>query len=472
VKLSERFFYLLQPDLETLLDAGDLSFAKSPFPFQLAGLAFLVPRHTAVLADEMGLGKSMQAITSIRLLVRLGEVRRVLVVCPKGLVSNWRRELSQWAPELVTAVVEGQPRRRRWQWSLADVPVTIANYESVVRDGEWLERSGLSFDLVVLDEAQRIKNRDSLTSRAVRAIRRERSWALTGTPVENGASDLVSIFEFVSPGLVDDRMSPRQLGAAVSDHVLRRTKSAVLEDLPPRMNRDESIELTAEQWESYRMAEEEGVLRLSAMGQAATIQHVFELVLRLKQICNFDTATGESAKLERLRAELEEVQASGQKAIIFSQWVESLDRLAEALSRFGAIPYHGGLSTTARDRAIGRFRDSRKHSVLLLSYGAGAVGLNLQFARYVFLFDRWWNPAVEDQAINRAHRIGAKGAVTVTRFLCADTIEERIDSILESKRAVSEAILARAESMPARGFTEAELFGLFGLSAPRRRLAA
>lgn len=472
VKLSERFFYLLQPDLETLIDVGELSFAKSPFPYQLAGMAFLVPRHAAVLADEMGLGKSMQAIMSIRLLLRLGEVRRVLVVCPKGLVSNWRRELAQWAPELVAAVVEGQPGRRRWQWSLPDVPVTIANYESVVRDGEWLERSGLSFDLVVLDEAQRIKNRDSLTSRAVRAIRRERSWALTGTPVENGASDLVSIFEFVSPGLVDDRMSPRRLGDAVSDHVLRRTKTAVLEDLPPRMNRDESIELTAEQWESYRLAEEEGVLRLSSLGEAATIQHVFELVLRLKQICNFDTATGESAKLERLQAELEEVQASGQKAIIFSQWVESIDRLAEGLSRFGAIAYHGGLSTAARDRAIARFRDSRKHSALLLSYGAGAVGLNLQFARYVFLFDRWWNPAVEDQAINRAHRIGASGAVTVTRFLCADTIEERIDAILESKRAVSDAILARAESMPARGFTEAELFGLFGLPAPRRRLAA
>lgn len=472
VKLSERFFYLLQPDLETLIEVGDLSFAKSPFPYQLSGMAFLVPRHAAVLADEMGLGKSMQAIMSIRLLLRLGEVRRVLVVCPKGLVSNWRRELAHWAPELVAAVVEGQPGRRRWQWSLPDVPVTIANYESVVRDGEWLERSGLSFDLVVLDEAQRIKNRDSLTSRAVRAIRRERSWALTGTPVENGASDLVSIFEFVSPGIVDDRMSPRQLGAAVSDHVLRRTKANVLEDLPPRMNRDESIELTAEQWESYRLAEEEGVLRLSSLGEAATIQHVFELVLRLKQICNFDTATGESAKLERLQAELEEVQASGQKAIIFSQWVESIDRLTEGLSRFGAIAYHGGLSTTARDRAIARFRDSGKHSVLLLSYGAGAVGLNLQFARYVFLFDRWWNPAVEDQAINRAHRIGAKGAVTVTRFLCADTIEERIDAILESKRAVSDAILARAESMPTRGFTEAELFGLFGLPAPRRRLAA
>jgi SNF2 family DNA or RNA helicase len=472
VKLSERFFYLLQPDLESLIDAGSLAFPQPPFPFQLSGMAFLVPRHSAVLADEMGLGKSMQAISAIRLLVRLGEVRRVLVVCPKGLVSNWRRELAQWAPELVAAVVEGEPRRRQWQWSLADVPVTIANYEAVVRDREWLEASGLSFDLVVLDEAQRVKNRDSQTSAAVRAIRRERSWALTGTPVENAATDLVSLFEFVAPGLTHDDMPPRQLGTAVADHVLRRTKSTVLEDLPPRMNRDESLELGPEQRETYRLAEEEGILRLSGLGSGATIQHVFELVLRLKQICNFDTATGESAKLERLEAELEEVQASGQKALVFSQWVGTLGVVEEKLARFGAISYHGGLSTAARDRVIERFRGSRSHSVLLLSYGAGAVGLNLQFARYVFLFDRWWNPAVEDQAINRAHRIGADGAVTVTRFLCADTIEERIDAVLSSKRALSNAILAEAESMPSRGFTEAELFSLFGLEPPRRRMAA
>jgi SNF2 family DNA or RNA helicase len=239
-----------------------------------------------------------------------------------------------------------------------------------------------------------VKNRDSQTSAAVRAIRRERSWALTGTPVENAATDLVSLFECVAPGLTHDDMPPRQLGTAVADHVLRRTKSTVLEDLPPRMNRDESLELGPEQRETYRLAEEEGILRLSGLGSGATIQHVFELVLRLKQICNFDTATGESAKLERLEAELEEVQASGQKALVFSQWVGTLGVVEEKLARFGAISYHGGLSTAARDRVIERFRGSRSHSVLLLSYGAGAVGLNLQFARYVFLFDRWWNPAV------------------------------------------------------------------------------
>jgi len=467
VKLSERFFYLLQPDLETMLQAGRLEFPRQPFPFQLDGMAFLVPRHGAVLADEMGLGKSMQAISSIRLLVRSGEARQVLVVCPKGLVSNWTRELADWAPELVVAVVEGDPQRRRWQWSLPDVPVKVANYEVLVRDRDLVAGLGLSFDLVVLDEAQRIKNRSSQTSEAVRSVVRRRSWALTGTPVENSADDLVGIFEFVAPGQIHDRMQPRAMGAAVADHVLRRTKDKVLDDMPPRLNRDERIELTAEQRETYRRAEEEGVLRLADMGREATIRHVFELVLRLKQICNFDTATGESAKLDCLQAELEEVQASGRKALVFSQWVETLGRLRENLGRFGALEYHGGMSTTARDEAIRRFRHEKRHSVLLLSYGAGAVGLNLQFSQYVFLFDRWWNPAVEDQAINRAHRIGAVGAVTVTRFLSADTIEERIDEVLRRKRDLSDAILSQAEAPGASGLTAEELFALFKLAPPR-----
>ena len=471
VKLSERFFYLLQPDLETMLQAGRLEFPRQPFPFQLDGMAFLMPRHGAVLADEMGLGKSMQAISSIRLLVRSGEARRVLVVCPKGLVSNWTRELADWAPELVVAVVEGDPQRRRWQWTLPDVPVKVANYEVLVRDRDLVAELGLAFDLVVLDEAQRIKNRSSQTSQAVRSVTRGRSWALTGTPIENSSEDLVGIFEFVAPGHLNNRMAPKALGAAVADHVLRRTKDKVLKDMPPRLNRDERIELGPEQRETYRRAEEEGVLRLAGMGEEATIRHVFELVLRLKQICNFDTATGESAKLECLKADLEEVQASGRKALVFSQWVETLGRLREDLGRFGALEYHGGMSTTARDEAIRRFKHDKQHSVLLLSYGAGAVGLNLQFSQYVFLFDRWWNPAVEDQAINRAHRIGAAGAVTVTRFLSVDTIEERIDEVLRRKRNLSDTILSQAEAPAASGMTAEELFALFRL-APPARLAA
>jgi SNF2 family DNA or RNA helicase len=240
----------------------------------------------------------------------------------------------------------------------------------------------------------------------------------------------------------------------------------VLTELPPKMVHDETLELSPEQRESYSLAEDDGVVRLSELGQSASIQHVFELVLRLKQICNFDPATGASAKLERLEADLEEIATSGRKAIIFSQWVATLERLAEHLKRFGPLEYHGKIPSSKRDAVIRRFREDSSRHVILMSYGAGGVGLNLQFANYVFLFDRWWNPAVEDQAINRAHRIGVDGPVHVTRFLSSDTIEERIDRILQEKRELFDTIFSDADSPRKLGLTHEELFGLFRLKCP------
>jgi SNF2 family DNA or RNA helicase len=472
VKLEDRLRYLLQPSLESLMVERSLVFPFPPFRFQFEGTAFLYPRHVAVLADEMGLGKSMQAITTIRLLLRCGEVRSVLVICPKPLVTNWQREFGQWAPEIPVQVVEGDPEKRAWQWHLPDVPVRLANYELVRSDQAVLHeydangRPRIQFDLVALDEAQRIKNRTGATAQVVCGIARSRRWALTGTPVENSPEDLVGIFEFLAPGLLSADMKPRSMGRTIADYVLRRTKDQVLEDLPPKMIHDVTLELTPEQQESYRLAEEEGVLHLNAMGPAITIQHVFELVLRLKQICNFDPATGVSAKLERLEADLEEVAASGRKAIVFSQWVETLTRLSEHLRRFHPLEYHGRVPSARRDAVIQQFREDKRCHVILMSYGAGSVGLNLQFANYVFLFDRWWNPAVEDQAINRAHRIGAAGPVSVNRFLTLQTIEERIDRVLQEKRDLFDMIFSDTEPQRPLGLTQEEIFSLFDLRSP------
>jgi len=466
IKLEDRLQCVLQPPLETLLAQQSLDFPAHPFPYQFEGVAFLYPRFGALLADEMGLGKTMQAITAIRLLLHAGQVRRVLLVCPKPLVTNWQREFAHWAPEVPVIAIEGDRNKRHWQWHQTDVPVKIANYEALCRDHELLADPAARFDLVVLDESQRIKNRASTTAQVVRSIQRRRSWALTGTPVENSPEDLVGIFEFIAPGHLSSQMKPRRMGRLAADYMLRRTKDRVLKDLPPKLFRDADVELTPQQRESYRLAEDDGVLRLSELGEGATIQHVFELVLRLKQICNFDPATGESAKLERLLADVEEVTASGQKALVFSQWVGTLETLAERLDRFGTLQYHGRIPSRDRDGVIRQFRqDPRKH-VLLISYGAGGVGLNLQFAGYVFLFDRWWNPAVEDQAVNRAHRIGAAGPVTVTRFLAADTIEQRIDQVLRDKREIFDTIFSDAQPSKHRGLTQQEIFGLFKLKCP------
>ena len=466
VKLEDRLFYMLQPSLESLVGEGSLSFPFHPFPYQFEGVAFLYPRYAAILADEMGLGKTMQAITAVRMLLHAGELSSVLFVCPKPLVTNWQREFSQWAPEVPVTAIEGDQAKRRWQWQQSDMPVKIANYELLQRDRELAAELGLEFDLVVLDEAQRIKNRASATSQCVRSLSRRRSWALTGTPVENSPQDLVGIFEFLAPGYLSDTMKPRKMGLAAADYVLRRTKDRVLSDLPPKMFRDADVELSAQQRETYQLAEQEGVLRLTEMGHEATIQHVFELVLRLKQICNFDPASGESSKFERLAADLDEVAASGRKAIIFSQWVSTLDTLSARLAHLRPLAYHGRVPANKRDDVLAEFREDPARQVMLLSYGAGGVGLNLQFAEYVFLFDRWWNPAVEDQAINRAHRIGAAGPVTVTRFLTLGTIEERIDQVLREKREIFDTIFSDVEPRRNLGLTQQEIFGLFQLRCP------
>ncbi len=472
VKMEDRLGYLLQPPLETWLGRRLLEMPFEPFGYQKQGVAFLYGSQFAVLADEMGLGKTMQAITTIRLLFRSGECRRVLLVCPKPLVTNWKREFEFWAPEIPVQIIEGKSDRRKWLWRLPNAPLRIANYELLNRDREFYAPQGenprVVFDLVVLDESQRIKNKANVTSEAARAIPRRRNWALTGTPVENSAEDLVGIFEFLSPGYLKSGLKPSEISKTVGEYILRRTKDKVLTDLPPKLIRDAHVDLTPEQYESYRMAQEEGEIRLNAMGDSVTLSHAFELIIRLKQICNFDPATGESAKLDRLAADLEEVASSGRKAIVFSQWVATLERLRPKLARFGPVEYSGRTPSGERDAVIDKFRNDPNCHVILMSYGAGSVGLNLQFAEYVFLFDRWWNPAVEDQAINRAHRIGAAGPVTVTRFVSVATIEEKIDRILQEKRLLSEAILSDAKGLNySMGLSQDDIFGLFNLKAPR-----
>jgi SNF2 family DNA or RNA helicase len=466
IKLEDRLYYVLQPPLESLVKQSSLSFPFEPFPYQFQGIAFLFPRYSAVMADEMGLGKTMQSISTIRMLLCAGEVRNVLLICPKPLVTNWKREFNLWAPEVPLCVIEGDQAKRRWQWNQPGFPVKLANYELMMRDRE-VFTDDLHFDLVVLDEAQRIKNVNNATSEIVRGITRSRSWALTGTPIENSPDDLVGIFEFLSPGYLRQGMPLKEMAGLVRDHMIRRTKEMVLPDMPPKMFRDAELDLTPEQRSTYDIAENEGVMQLSELGEEITIQHVFELVLRLKQICNFDPLTGASSKLERLEADLEEVVASGKKAIVFSQWTDTIDKMRAKLERFHPLEYHGRIPSNKRDGILHAFKHDKKHSVILMSYGAGSVGLNLQFCEYVFLFDRWWNPAIEDQAINRAHRIGAAGPVTVTRMLAVSTIEERINEVLEMKREMFNTVFSETGTPTSCGLSQNEIFGLFKLRTPK-----
>ena len=195
--------------------------------------------------------------------------------------------------------------------------------------------------------------------------------------------------------------------------------------------------------------------------------------MRLKQIANYDPLTGESAKLDRLVADMEEISASGGKAILFSQWTRTIDWLAERTTQFGRLVYHGGVPTKKREPILDQFKHDPNAHLLLMSYGTGAVGLNLQFAGYVFLYDRWWNPAVEDQAINRAHRIGCKSQVIVSKFICKDTIEERIDLVLRQKRELFRRVLGEGDNEnESLSLSAGEIFGLFDLKKRNAKGAA
>jgi SNF2 family DNA or RNA helicase len=472
VHFKDRLLYLLQPPLEDLLAGRQVSLPSKPYDYQLRGIAFLMPRHAALLADEMGLGKTVQVIVALRLLLQAGLVRRALVVCPKPLVLNWTRELRNWAPDLPFEVIGGDTDARRAAWRVSSSPLKLVNYELLTRDATEISDEAVRFDVVVLDEAQRIKNRESKTAQAVRSLHRERSWAMTGTPIENRTEDLVNIFAFVDPHRIPPETPAKQLPGLTSDCILRRTKEEVAPDMPPRIIQDICLELTPPQREAYDLAEKEGIIHLNALGETITVQHVFELVMRLKQICNFDPRTRHSAKQEQLLADMAEVAESGRKAIIFSQWVEPLEVLAAALREFGPLQYHGKVPQRDRQPLLDRFKSDPRCHVLLMSYGTGSVGLNLQFTNYVFLFDRWWNPAVEDQAINRAHRIGQKSPVFVKRFITQNTIENKIHDVLEKKRQLFSELIEQNGPPPSLGLNEEEVFGLFDIRSRPRRQAA
>ena len=288
VLFKDRLLYLLQPPLEAIFAGKQVKLPFDPYPYQIQGIAFLMPRHAALLADEMGLGKTIQVIVSLRLLFHAGLIRRALVVCPKPLVVNWARKLRTWAEDLPFEVIGGDTETRRATWRMSNCPLKLVNYELLTRDAAEIADEQVHFDLVVLDEAQRIKSRDSKTAQAARAVHRDRSWAMTGTPIENRIDDLVNIFEFVDPGRIPPETPAKMLPELTRNCILRRTKEEAAPDMPPRIYRDAYPELTPEQRDAYTLAETEGVVHLNELGDTLTVQHVFELVMRLKQICNFD----------------------------------------------------------------------------------------------------------------------------------------------------------------------------------------
>ncbi|GGM51071.1 hypothetical protein GCM10012275_22460 [Longimycelium tulufanense] len=422
-----------------------------------------------ILADEMGLGKTLQAICLLA--VRDGN-RPHLVVCPTSLVGTWERELERFAPTVPVVAFHGSARSLP-VGPAAPGTVVVTSYAVLRRD---IERLGeIAWDVVVFDEAQQVKNPSAQATRAARGLDARVRLAMTGTPVENRLDDLWSIMSVTSPGLlgprarfrarfaapIEQRRSARaaeRLAGLLEPHLLRRTKTEVAADLPPKQHVLVMCTLTREQAELYRRCVDEAFD--AGLGTGLTRRgRVLGLLTRLKQVCNHpaqllgDTGplTGRSGKLDRSAEMLAEIAASGDRALVFTQYRamgELLSRHLAAVLEVPSVPFlHGGLPAGARDRLVTAFQEAADTSpVLVLSLRAAGYGLTLTRANHVLHYDRWWNPAVEDQASDRVHRVGQQRTVTVHTLLTGGTVEEHIARLHEGKRGLAGVVIGDAEA--------------------------
>ena len=476
--LPERLRRVLAPPLDHLLPGPDsvLEWPGELMPFQLNGVKLLLDSERLLLADDMGLGKTLQVIVALRVLFIRRDIGSVLVVAPASILDQWRQELQKWAPDLRAMVIRGNPADRAWQWA-AQVHVAIVGYETLRSDYTESPYSPLgkkTWDVLVADEAQRIKNPNP-TSRAVKGLKRKRSWALTGTPLENNEEELASIVEFVDhhEGLPPNIYSPGlNLRERHRELQLRRKKAEVLQDLPPKLTTKLKIPLLPKQQRSYERAERDGIVHLRELGADVRVQHVLELIARLKQICNSEPESGESSKFEDVRSRIETLAKQGNRALVFSQYTSAgfgVAAMSQVLREFDPLTFTGDHTMEERRDIIRRFRTDDRHKALVVSLRAGGVGLNLQEASYVFHLDRWWNPAVERQAEDRSHRYGQDVPVQVFKYSCIGTIEERIDRILEQKQELFDELVDDVSIDLGRSLSADQLFGLFGLETPSGR---
>ncbi|MDE2730120.1 MAG: DEAD/DEAH box helicase [Bacteroidota bacterium] len=427
--------------------------------YQWDGVAFLCRSTMALLADEMGLGKTVQTAVALALVFKAeDEIRRALIVAPASLTMNWESELAKWAPSLVVRRVTGAVQDREANYQLP-IPVLVSSYEQIRKDG--LDRIPAdTFDIVILDEAQRIKNLNSLTSVACRILSRKRAWALSATPLENSAQDLESILRFLDPLLPAD-LSGQQLQRHLESVMLRRRKKEVRGELPPVIIQELRLELAHRQRTRYDQAWSRRHDD-AAVGPEEVGAVLLGMITRLKIICNHDIESGSSCKLQALR---EICDSAGQEAriLVFSQYVRTLLWIADRIElRHDLVT--GSMSMAERNEAMHRFRTEAGPRVLLVSLRAGGVGLNLEEATHVVMFDRWWNPAVEMQAVYRAHRFSRGTPLHVVRFTVVDSIEERIALILNSKEKMFREIVDSAETK-AKGFSVREMLQILELSA-------
>ncbi|GAA4228501.1 DEAD/DEAH box helicase [Actinomadura meridiana] len=449
-------------------------------PYQERGLAWLTFMDGlglgALLADDMGLGKTISVLS---LLVHEREHGArpdpTLAILPMSLVGNWQREAARFTPKLRVYVHHGTGRRRGDDLveAVAGADLVLTTYGTATRDAEMLARIG--WGRVVCDEAQALKNSGTRQARAVRSIPARNRIALTGTPVENHLTELWSIMEFANPGLLGPRGVFRQrfaipierdgderaavaLRRATQPFVLRRLKTdtSIISDLPEKQEIKVYCNLTTEQASLYQATVDDMLAQIAEADEKQRRGLVLATMAKLKQVCNHPAQLlkdgsrlpGRSGKLERLEEICAEVLEQGEKALVFTQYAEFGSMLQPYLAARLERPVlwlHGGTSKQARDDLVQRFQSDDEPAIFLLSLKAAGTGLTLTAANHVVHVDRWWNPAVEDQATDRAFRIGQTRNVQVRKFICVGTMEERVDEMIERKKALADSIVGTGE---------------------------
>jgi SNF2 family DNA or RNA helicase len=439
-----------------------------------------------ILADDMGLGKTIQTLAlAQRLKEEMGQLPApLLLICPTSVVTNWQKESEKFTPNLTTLVHQGSQRHQNGAFVTAaqNVDIVLTSYALARRDEAMLKQ--VTWLGVVLDEAQNIKNANTKQARVIRSLPADFRLALTGTPVENRLSELWSILHFLNPGYLGsqtrfrerfaipierngDQEAALQLRKLTRPFILRRVKTdpTVIQDLPDKQEVKVYCHLSEEQATLYEAVVRDGMQAIEAeeAGGIGRKGLVLSMLMQLKQICNHPAQylhqTGaynsfedndRSGKLGRLHALLDEILAEGDRLLIFSQFTEMAGLLKQFIQeRFGVgvLYLHGGTPPAKRAEMVERFQQEKGGPpVFVLSLKAGGTGLNLTRANHVFHFDRWWNPAVENQATDRAFRIGQTRNVLVHKFVCLGTLEERIDQMIEDKKALAETIIGSGEN--------------------------
>jgi SNF2 family DNA or RNA helicase len=469
-------------------------------PYQVRGYSWLgfLKRWGlgACLADDMGLGKTATALTLIERDWKENGRRPTLVVCPTSVINNWHKEAARFTPDLPVMVHHGIARAKgaAFKKEAARHAIVVSSYPLLQRDFEILK--DVDWKGVILDEAQNIKNPETKQARAARSLKSDYRVALTGTPVENNVGDLWAIMEFLNPGFLGtqsefkktffvpiqaqrDADASARLKRLTGPFILRRLKTdkTIIADLPEKNEMKVFCTLTKEQASLYAAVTDDAIRTIKSSEGIQRKGVVLATLSKLKQVCNHpaqflgdnSAIPGRSGKLARLTEMLEEALAEGDSALVFSQFAEMGAIIQRHLQEsFGreVLFLHGGTPKKHRDRMIERFQTGNGDGprVFVLSLKAGGTGLNLTAANHVFHFDRWWNPAVENQATDRAFRIGQKRNVQVHKFLCAGTLEEKIDEMIERKQEIAASIVGTGENWLTELSTE-QLKDLFTLKA-------